>query len=179
MKVQDPALATGDATVIPETADLGERTPSVDPATLLGQEIPTFDLGLSANGTVIAVDDAPVASIAESQLRATVKPDHELVADSIEVDVGPAIVTGGTVRFDATAGAEQVAILDADALKQQVLGLPLEQARTLLAPFGSVELSVWPEWVSSIPTFGSRVDLTVVEAVEIETPSPSPSGSGP
>ena len=58
----DPALETDGATVFPSTGQLGEPTPTVDPDTLVGQEVTTFELGLSADGTVIAVDEAPVSS---------------------------------------------------------------------------------------------------------------------
>ena len=43
-QVADPSLAPAGATVFPETAILGEPTPSVDPATLVGTEAATFEL---------------------------------------------------------------------------------------------------------------------------------------
>jgi hypothetical protein len=173
----DPSLAAGGATVFPTTGKLGPTTPTVDPATLVGQEVATFDLGLSANGTVVTVDSAPVARIAETQLRATVKPDHELVAGSVDIQVGDAVVVGQSVSFPVSASAEQVAILDPATLKEKVLGKPVADARAILAPYGQVDLTVWPDWAGSVPTFGSRVDLSVKQAVRIETPAPS--GSTP
>ena len=56
-----------------------------------------------------------------------------------------------------------------------VLGKPVEEAKAILEPYGTVELSVWPDWVGSVPSFENRVDLTVEHAVEIETPTPSAS----
>ena len=49
-RLADPSIAPEGATVFAETATLGEATPTVDPATLVGQEIETFELGLSATG---------------------------------------------------------------------------------------------------------------------------------
>ena len=46
------AGAPANATLFSETAVLGEAAPSVDPATLVGKEQPSFELGLSATGTV-------------------------------------------------------------------------------------------------------------------------------
>ena len=60
----------------------------MDPTTLVGIEAASFELGLSATGTVIAVDEAPVASIAETRLRDSVAAGSELVEDSIDVVVG-------------------------------------------------------------------------------------------
>jgi hypothetical protein len=172
-RLADPSIAPGGETVFPGTASLGLPVPSPDPATLVGQEVATFDLSLAATGTVIAVDPAPVQQIAETQLRAAVKPDHELVADSIKVTVGDPVVSGQTVSFPATATAQQVAIVDPAALKAMVLGKPVAAAKAILAPYGDVKVSTWPDWVGTVPTFDSRVELSVDQAVQVEAPSPS------
>jgi Baseplate J-like protein len=173
----DPALAAGGATVFPSTGKLGEPAPTVPPESLVGQEVTTFQLGLSATGTVVTADTAPVTAIAETKLRAAVKPDHELVEGSVDIEVGEAIIVGQTVSFPVMVSAEEVAILDPDELTQMVLGKPVPEARAILAPYGEVEITVWPEWAGSIPSFESRVDLSVDKAVEIETPAPSGSAT--
>jgi hypothetical protein len=172
--MDDPALETGGATVFPSTGRLGEATPDVAPDTLVGQEVTTFALGLSATGTVIAVDEAPVSSIAETQVRAAVTPGYELVDGSVEVEVGEALVIGQSVSFPVDATAEQIAILDPEALKAMVLGKPIEEAREILAPYGQVALEVSPDWTGSVPSFESRVTLTIDQAVPIETPASAP-----
>ncbi len=174
----DPALASGGATIIPSTADLGETTPTVPPDSLVGKEVPSFTLGLSATGTVLAVDTAPVTAIAEQALTDAVDPDHELVAGSTQIKVGDAVVSGQSVSFPVTATAQQIAILDAAELTAMVLGKPVDEARRILEPYGQVELSVSPDWSGSVPSFASRVNLTVENPVEIVTPAPSGS-AGP
>ncbi len=169
----DPSLAAGGATVFPSTGTLGPTTPTVPPLSLVGQEVATFDLGLSATGTVIAADTAPIDAIAATQLRTAVDPGHAMVAGSTTIEVGPAIIAGQSVSFPVTASAKQVAILDPDALTKLVLGKPVAEARAILEPYGEVQLSVSPDWVGTIPNFESRVDLTIGHAVEIETPAPS------
>ena len=173
----DPALAAGGATVFPSTGTLGPSTPTVPPQTLVGQEVTTFELGLSATGTVISADTAPIEAIAATKVRAAVEPDHRLVVGSMKIKVGEAIIVGQSVSFPVTASAEQVAILDPNELTKLVLGKPIEEARAILEPYGEVDLSVSPDWANSIPTFESRVDLTIGHAVEIETPAPSGSAS--
>ncbi len=173
----DPSLTAGGATVFPSTGTLGPTTPTVPPATLVGQEVATFALGLSATGTVITANTAPVSAIAETQLRAQVKPDHQLVAGSVRIDVGDPVVVGQTVSVPVTASAQQVAVLDPERLKKLILGKPIAEAHAILEPFGTVEISVSPDWSGSIPSFESRVDLTVSEAVPIETPAPSGSAA--
>ena len=173
----DPSLTAGGATVFPETGTLGPSTPTVPPETLVGQEVTTFALGLSATGTVITADTAPVAAIAEAQLRAAVKPGYEIVAGSVDIQVGKGVVIGQTVTFPVTATAQQIAILDPAALKAKVLGKPVKEAKAILEPYGQVELTVSPDWVGSVPSFESRVELTIGQAVEIVTPRPSGSAT--
>jgi hypothetical protein len=175
----DPSLETDGATVFPSTGELGEPTPDVAPETLVGQEVTTFALGLSADGTVIAVDEAPVSSLAEPKVQAAVSPGYELVPDSTKVDVGEAIVVGQTVSFPVEATGQQIRILDPEELKAMVLGKPIDEARAILAPFGQVALSVSPDWTGSVPSFDSRVTLTIDQAVPIETPGPSSPASTP
>jgi hypothetical protein len=183
------AIASGDgvpegAEVFDETAALGEPTATVDPATLLGQEVETFDLELTATGTVIAVDASPVEDIAEARLLSNVGSDHRLVENSIQYERGDPTVANGQVSFPITASAARVALLDPAELLGKIEGQTVEGARAILAEFGDVEISTWPEWVSTIPGIDSRVNLEIVgqgdpapDAPAAGQPSPSGSGS--
>ncbi|MFL5649883.1 MAG: baseplate J/gp47 family protein [Chloroflexota bacterium] len=173
----DPAKAPAGSTVFPATGVLGQATPTVAPETLVGQEVRSFDLGLAATGTVVAADSAPVTAIAEAAVREAIDPGHELVAGSVDVAVGDAIVVGQTVSFPVTISADQIAILDPATLEAMVLGKPVAEAKAILEPYGEVEISVSPDWSGSIPSFESRVDLTIGHSVEIETPAPSVSAT--
>ncbi len=172
-QLKDPSIAAPGATVFPETRVLGPGAPNVDPATLVGQEIESFDLGLTATGTATAVDEAPIQRVAEERLKAGIDAGHHLVADSVEVTVEPAVVAGGQISFPASASARQTAVLDPNELKRQVMGKPLDEARSILGAYGDVTLSAWPDWVSTVPTLDGRVDLTVSNAVAIESAAPS------
>jgi hypothetical protein len=175
-RLADPTIAAQGATIFATTAVLGAASPTVDPATLVGEEVATFDLGLSATGTVLTVDPAPVRVIADELLRASIKPGHELVADSIDVQVSEPVVTGQSVAFAATATGQQVAVLDPDELRSLVLGKTLDEARSILAAYGDVELSAWPDWVGSVPTIADRVNVRVDASLPVErSASPEPS----
>src|SRR6478735_281791 len=173
----DPAKAPAGATVFPATGVLGQSTPTVAPETLVGQEVKSFDLGLSATGTVVAADSAPVTAIAQAAVHQAIDPDHELVEGSVSVDVGDAIVVGQTVSFPVTVTADQIAVLDPAELEAMVLGKPVTVATDILDQYGEVEISVSPDWSGSIPSFESRVELTIGEPVTIETPAPSGSAT--
>src|SRR5439155_14499357 len=169
------AGASPDTKLFPDTAVLGPSTPDVDPKTLVGQASATFDLKLTANGTVIAVDPRPVQTIARAQLEAQVAKDHRLIADSVVIDVGQGSVgEDGQVTFQATARAVQVAIVDPDVLRSLVKGKTASEAQAVLAPFGSGTVTLWPDWVSTVPSFDSRLTITVNDAAP---GSPGPGAS--
>jgi len=166
-RIADPVEAPAGATVFDETAQLGELVPTVDPATFVGQEVASFDLGLSATGTVIVVDPGPIRALAETQLLAGIVIPDVLVADSMRITVGDPSVEGELVRFPVTAQASRVRTLDAETLKAAILGLPLREARARLDAEGEANVVVWPDWVTSIPGIDSRVTLTIGDPVEV------------
>lgn len=163
----DAAVAGGagaptGATVFPETAVLGPATPSVDPATIVGQEVATFELGLTASGTVIAVDASPVTQIADAQLRERVGVDHRLVEDSIEIEPGDATVSDGQVSFPVTARAARIALIDPAEIAPLIKGLTAEDAERALTQFGDVSIELWPDWVTTVTTVDSRITVEIV-----------------
>jgi hypothetical protein len=160
--IADGAGAPANTTLYPETAVLGASTPTVDPATLVGKEVASFDLGVGATGTVIAVDDSPVEGIAEQRILSNVGAGYQLVDGSIEITPGEATVTNGQVAFPVSASASRVRILDPAELLQLVKGKSFDEAEAALAPFGDVEITPWPDWVSAVPTMDSRVNLVIV-----------------
>ena len=177
-ELQNPDLAPPGTTVYPETAVAGEPVPTVDPATLVGQEVESFTLGLTATGTVLAVDESPIEAIAEAQLAEAVDEGYELVEGSMQIQVGEGTVTEGLVDFPVTGSARQVRPLDAAALELAVLGLTETEAAAVLAPYGDAVIILWPGWVTSVPTLDQRVTLIVAEPVDV-TPQPTPSPRRP
>ena len=108
-----------------------------------------------------------------TRLRAAIDPSHRLVDGSIDVTVEPAVIAGDQISFPASATARQVAVLDPAELKAAVMGRPVDEARAILERYGTVQLSTWPDWVTTIPTLDGRVQLTLDEAVAVETPPPT------
>ncbi len=177
VELADPANVPTGTTVFPETAALGEPTPSVDPATLVGTEGDTFNLGMSAQGTVTAVDRTPVQAIAETALRDAVDPGHELVDGSTRIDVGDGTVHDGVVEFPVAGSAKQVQPVEAATLLPKVLGHPVADARAALEPYGDVRIVLWPGFVTSVPTFDRRVSLVVAPPYDPDPQQPAPSAT--
>ena len=161
-------------TLFPETEVLGKATPSVDPKTLLDTLHDTFDLGLTAKGTVVGVDPSPVSTLAEARLRSSVKDGFTLLEDSIDIQPGTPLVTGSTISFPVTVTGLVSRELDVSALRARIRGLGLPQARTVLREYGTVTIVVWPDWVTAIPTNDDRLSFTITAPAE---PSASPKAS--
>jgi hypothetical protein len=172
-QLEDPEGVPEGATVFPETAVLGEAVPEPDPASLVNDEVETFMLALSATGTVLAVDASPVETIASAALAASVSPGYELVEDSTQVRVGEGTVRDGVVVFPVAGVAKQLRPVDGEALRAEVMGLSEAEARAVLEPYGEVELVLWPDFVTAVPTLDQRVTLVVRDPVD-ETPDTAP-----
>jgi hypothetical protein len=167
-------------TLFPETKSLGEATPSVDPTTLVGTEAETFELGLTARGSVIGANPGPVDTLARARIRTAVDDGFRLVEDSIKVTSGPPIVAGSVITFPVTVEALEIRIVDGAALLARVRGLGLPQARTVLQAYGRVTITVWPDWVTTIPSLEGRATLTIgTPAGPSASPGASPGESSP
>jgi hypothetical protein len=182
--LENPVGVPLGATVFPETLTRDEPATDVDPATLVGLEVETFPLQMAGTGQVLAVDPAPVETIARSRLLASVDPGHQLVDGSVEIELGEATVRGATISFPVSGTARQIRPVDAAALKADILGLAREDAQRLLEQYGVAEVTLWPDWVSAVPTIAQRVELTVEAPIEPSpspppSPSPSPASSSP
>jgi hypothetical protein len=165
-------------TLFPETKGLGESTPSVDPATLVGTDAASFELGLTAQGTVIGADPGPVESLAQARIRTEVDDGFRLVEESIKVTPGEPIVAGSVITFPVTVEALEVRLVDGAALLGRVRGLGLPQARTILEAYGDVTITVWPDWVTTIPTLEGRATLTIDASADASAnPGSSPEAS--
>ncbi len=174
----DPALPGDTGTVFPQTKSLGEPVFAVDPAKLVGQEVATFELRATSEGSVVAVDTTPVRLVAEARIVSSVDPGFELIEGSGLVRDAPAEIAGGEITFPVVVTAEQVLVLDLEAIKAEIIGKTLAEARAILATYGNADLAVWPDWVGTVPTFDSRVEVSTTGPVDEETPGPT-SGASP
>ncbi len=162
------------STPFPETATRGAAAATVDPATLVDQEVAQFDLGATATGTVVTVDQAPILALGQARVTAAVPTDRDLVAGSAVVTVAPGTVDGQRVRFGVTARADTAPRIDEAALRAQLKGRSKLEAEAMLGAFGDATVTLWPGWATTIPTFDARVDLRVEGlAGPAATPAPN------
>ncbi len=159
-------------TLFPETRAVGDTTYAADPAALVDTEAPTFDVNATAEATVIAVDPAPLAQVAEARLRTKVTAGWTILAGSIASEVGVPSVAGEVVSYPVSVHGTQVHSIDQAALISQIKGLVLGEARSRLDDYGDVEITVWPDWVSTIPTNTDRITFTIGDPQASPTPGP-------
>ena len=176
-RLDDPDLPGDTATVFPETKQLGAPVFGTDLDSLVGEEVETFELAATASGTVVAVDTTPVQAVAEARIASSVDPGYALIDGSGQVVPAPAEISNGVITFPVVVTARQVLMLDPDVIEREIMGQPLGQAREILARYGEAELTVWPDWVGTIPTIESRVEVSTTEPADLETPTFEPESS--
>ncbi|HEX5825111.1 MAG TPA: hypothetical protein VFY18_11690, partial [Candidatus Limnocylindrales bacterium] len=166
--------------LFPTTANLGTPAFKVDPASLIGKAVETFDLEVTAKGTVTAVDPSPIRSIAESRLQERIGSDHRLVDGSVQIDVGAGSVgEDGQVTFQATATAARVIVVDPDQLRALVKGRTSADAAAALAPYGVANVSLWPAWVTTVTGVDARLSIKIDDKAAQPGGSPSASPRAP
>ena len=159
-------------TLLAETKAVGDPEFDTDPQTLVGSTESAVEISATADGSVVGVDPGPIQGMAESRLAAAVDEGWTLVADSTTFDLGDPAVFGDVISFSIHVGATQVRDVDREALLAQIRGLLAGQARSRLEPYGSVELSLWPDWVTAVPNNDDRIDFTIGDPQPAPSPTP-------
>ncbi len=148
-------------TLIQETRTLNEPAYSVEPESLVGTAGEAFDLGATAEGSVLGVDAAPIQALAAARIATTVTDGWAVDPASVVADISEPAVIGTTIVYPVTVAATQVRSVDEAALVTAIRGLALPDARARLDDFGDVSIDVWPDWVTKIPTRADRVTFTL------------------
>jgi hypothetical protein len=170
-----PGAVPSGSNLFSDTARLGTPTFSPDPQGLLNQAVTSFELSAAATGTAVVADLSTVRTVAESRIKSAVRSGYSLVGGSITTQLGTAATQGDAVVVPVTAVGLQTPIVDAGQLRAAVQGRSVEEARTYLAQFGTVEISVSPGWASTMPSFDFRIDFQLLAASPKPTVSASPS----
>ncbi len=173
----DPSRLPSGRVVFADTASRTTPVLDPDPATLVNQEVPGFDLSMTATGSVTAVDEASVTALATARLTGSVPAGRQLVDGSVRIDLGEPSVAGQVVRFPVSATAELTRPVDPVAVRRAVAGRTLEAARAAAAAFGDATVTVWPDWVTTVTTLDFRLAVDVRTDLPGSSPGPSPGPS--
>jgi Baseplate J-like protein len=167
-ELNDPQNTPRGLTLFPVTAQTGDTQTNPTSPEIVGTPADTFSLTMSSTATVTAVNQALVEELADTRLRGLLQPGQHLVNDAVDATIGPGEVEGESVAYQVTPTASVFTDPDRAALAAAVRGKSIPEARSILEPYGMVDISMWPEFVDRLPDQTARISLVVV------TPSPAP-----
>jgi hypothetical protein len=150
-------------TLFEQTGVVGLVTFDPDPQTLVGSPSLQAHLGATAEGSALAVDPAPLEAIADARLQERVTQGWTIAPGSTAFEPGEPLVLADGVSYPVSITATQVRSVDRAALAQQIRGLPIATARSRLAEYGDVEITLWPDWVTTIPKNVERITFTLAD----------------
>lgn len=171
------ALAGHDDLIVIAPAE--PEKPQVDvPKDLVGKRgEATFELTGTLAYQRPAVSRDAVMNAARGQLQsdpARIPTGTTLLPDSLDVRLGEATVADGKVSVAATVSGKAAPDVDAEALRDRILGMSREEAQAALGDIGRVSIDLWPGWVSDVPTLDWRVSVEVAEPGPESSSSPAP-----
>lgn len=164
----DPDTTPRGLTLFGGTARLGEPLPDAGPVEVVGAVAPTFTLTVGSAAVVLAVNEGLVDELAEARLLASLADGQQLIGNEVQTSRSAGTVVGETVTYEVAPVATVFSDPDRAVLVAGVRGKSIPEARQILAPYGMVEISIWPEFVDRLPDQPARISLVVV------TPSPRP-----
>lgn len=133
----------------------------------------TTELSLTMRAVVsaIAIDERYGRQIALGRLRAMLPPGKTILKNSSDYSRGPFALgqQDQQVRFTARASASAVAELDADALRAELAGLSLSDARDLLQARHEISaaeppvFNLYPPSLDKMPILSIRISLRLKE----------------
>jgi len=167
-KLNDPATTPRGLRMFFESAQTGRPELSAQQETIVGTEAESFDLTMSSIATVTAVNEGLVDELAETRLKAGLGVDQQLVGDEVDVRHSEGNVVVETVEYEVSPSALVFTEPDIPSLRNAVRGKSIPEARSILEPYGMVDISMWPEFVDRLPDQTARISLVVV------TPSAAP-----
>jgi hypothetical protein len=159
--LQDPATTPRGLTLFPETGALGKVSTDKTSSDLVGSATDSFDLTAESTSSALAVDQAQIESVAATQLTDSAPTGVRVFADTVQTQVSPGIVNGDRIVFEVTAMAQQYEPIDPATVKEQIRGKTVSEARSILAAYGTVEVSVWPDFIPTIPDDARRINVAI------------------
>ncbi len=126
----------------------------------------TLGLRLRVLARGMAIDNAAGQQIAFQVMQAQVPERARLLTDRIRYQQGPVTIQEGRATFSLTATGEMISDIDRAAVRAAIAGLPLDEARAVLANEWSLaappELRLEPDWIGRVPWVPFRIRVQSV-----------------
>ena len=134
------------------------RTQSAD---VVGKEVPNFTLSTTVELTAYGVPQREPIASAVRELASLVPPEHELVPESVRIEIPTVRFTADGLIWHVVASAKHRRRVDEGALQLALAGQDRSAAAKLLEPQGMklVELRAFPSWWPRLPLLPLRIDV--------------------
>lgn len=167
-RLRDPESVPEGLTLFAETARVGEVAHVPESADIVGSSADEFSLTGVATAQVLAVDEALVEALAAGRLAAELPAGTALLPDTITSDAGTGSARGEIIRYAATAEADAYVVVDPNAIRDQIRGLPVSEARSILDAFGTATVTIWPDFLGDMPSDDGRITLDIEDPAGTE-----------
>lgn len=158
--------------LIPESMSLAtERSDWTRFSAAPGEATEVLRLDMKAVVEAIAIDEALAQQVVLDRLRARVVPGSTLLTRTVNHERGPVVsdYADGLIRFWQRAHALAEAHIDADALREQLVGLTPAEARAsihetlALQPGTTPRIEIEPDWTGRLPLLPFRIHIQLAE----------------
>lgn len=167
-RLRDPESVPEGLTLFAETARLGPVTHRPEGDAVVGSRTDEFTLTSTATAQVLAVDEALVDEVAAARLAMEAPPGTALVAETVVTEAGEGTARGEIISYAAIAEGDAVVVVDREAVIERIAGLPVSEARSILEAFGTVTVTLWPDFLTDLPSDGGRITLDIEGPVGME-----------
>ncbi len=157
----DPDSVPRGLTTFASTATFGEARPDQPANAVVGTVAPSFNLGVDAPGTVVAVNEALIDELAAARVRTGLSADQRLLGDEVASGRSGGEVDGETIVYEVAPTALVFSAPDDAELATLVRGKTVTEARQALARYGDVTIEMWPEFIDRIPDQAARIRVNV------------------
>jgi hypothetical protein len=157
----DPNSVPRGLTAYPATATHDAPTVGTPSGELVGLVATEFDLALDATGHVLAVNEAVIDDIASARLQSALGPAQQEIGPPPVITFGPGAVANGLISYVVDASVLTYTAPDQASLVNQVRGKTITEAKSILSPYGAVDIVIWPDFIDRLPDQASRISLTV------------------
>ena len=171
-----PSTTPRGLTLFPTSAQTGDAQPDPAAVDLVGAVQPNFTLMLNSVASVLAVNEELVDQLATDRLRDALQPGQQIVGDKVDATHSAGQMVVNTIVYSVQASASIYSQPDSGAIIAAVRGKPVAQAKQILAPYGMVDIAIWPDFIDRLPDQAARISVTIVSPSASPSPAPSPSG---
>jgi hypothetical protein len=160
-QLRDPAIVPEGLTLFAQTGGLGsvEFRPAAD--AIVGSSVPEFELTGVTTAHALAVDETLVEDVTVARLAASAPEGMALWPDSVRAETGTGMERGDAIDYAASATGTAYSVIDPASIAERVRGLSVSEARSILEAYGTVSVTVWPDFVGTLPEDDGRIDVAV------------------